>query len=69
MSDIKFCPACGGYYREPPALSRKDNRTAICPECGLKEALEAASFNAIFGETLKAFSAARKEGERCSASL
>ena len=33
------CPKCGKYYVGYPALSRKDNKTKICPECGLKEAI------------------------------
>jgi len=36
------CPLCGKEYTAPPALSRKDNKTAICPDCGTLEALEAA---------------------------
>ncbi len=35
-----ICPKCGIPYREPPALSRTDNRTLICPDCGTREALE-----------------------------
>ena len=35
----RVCPSCKGYYKEPPAISRKDNSTYICPECGMKEAL------------------------------
>lgn len=38
---IKVCPICGKEYTEVPALSRKDNKTEICPSCGLKEGLEA----------------------------
>lgn len=34
------CPICGEHYSEPPALSRKDNKTEICPECGYNEAIE-----------------------------
>lgn len=34
------CPKCGKYYVGYPALSREDNKTEICPECGVKEALE-----------------------------
>ena len=37
-----FCPKCGKTYQGYPALSRADNRTEICPECGVREALEAA---------------------------
>lgn len=36
----RICPKCGREYDEAPALSRKDGRTAICPECGITEALE-----------------------------
>lgn len=37
---IKICPKCGKEYTEYPALSRKDNKTEICPNCGMLEALE-----------------------------
>lgn len=40
MKEIRVCPECGQAYSEPPALSRKDNRTEICPICGMLEALE-----------------------------
>ena len=33
------CPKCGKYYVGYPALSREDNKTEICPECGIKEAI------------------------------
>ncbi len=35
----KICPMCGKEYSAPPALSRVDGRTYICPECGTREAL------------------------------
>lgn len=35
----RVCPACGRLYNEPPALSRVDNETLICPDCGIREAL------------------------------
>lgn len=35
------CPLCHKDYSEHPAISRKDNKSEICPECGIKEALEA----------------------------
>ena len=38
---IKICPKCGKEYTERPALSRKDNKTEICPTCGTLEALQA----------------------------
>jgi len=34
------CPLCGQSYNEPPALSREDNKTLICPECGTRQALQ-----------------------------
>lgn len=35
------CPKCGKPYTGHPALSREDNATLICPECGTREALAA----------------------------
>ena len=35
----KICPACGGPLTAHPALYRRDNKTAICPDCGIREAL------------------------------
>lgn len=37
---MRVCPVCKREYEEYPALSRKDNRTEICPDCGMAEALE-----------------------------
>ena len=34
------CPKCGHTYQGYPALSRVDNRTEICPDCGICEAME-----------------------------
>lgn len=34
------CPKCGKAYTGHPALSRTDNTTLICPDCGVREALE-----------------------------
>lgn len=36
----RTCPRCGRKYTERPALSRLDNNTLICPDCGTREALE-----------------------------
>lgn len=38
---LHICPLCGRAYDEPPALSRVDNQTEICPRCGMMEALAA----------------------------
>lgn len=40
-TESRICPRCGKTYTEYPAISRKDNKTEICPECGQLEALEA----------------------------
>lgn len=34
------CQRCGQIYHAQPALSRSDNHTYICPDCGTREALE-----------------------------
>ena len=34
------CPLCGRLYHSHPALSRTDNETLICPDCGTREALQ-----------------------------
>ena len=35
----RICPVCGREYNEVPAISRVDNTTLICPDCGVREAL------------------------------
>ena len=37
---IGLCPKCGQQYTGVPALSREDNDTLICPDCGIRESLE-----------------------------
>lgn len=36
---VRICPVCGQEYTEAPALSRTDNETLICPDCGTRQAL------------------------------
>ena len=36
----RVCPLCGMEYHGVPALSRTDNQTLICPDCGSRQALE-----------------------------
>ena len=36
----RTCPKCGRTYTERPALSRYDNDTIICPDCGTRQALQ-----------------------------
>jgi transcription elongation factor Elf1 len=33
------CPRCGKETNDYPALSRRDNKTNICSQCGTDEAL------------------------------
>lgn len=40
MLQKRICPKCGREYKERPAVSRADNKTMICPDCGTREALE-----------------------------
>ena len=40
VTRMAVCPRCGKPYFERPALSRLDNETLICPDCGTREALE-----------------------------
>ena len=37
---INTCPKCGKEYKGRGAVSRVDNLTVICPDCGTREALE-----------------------------
>lgn len=41
MKKINKCPKCGQTYTGHPAISRDDNKTNICPECGVREAFQA----------------------------
>lgn len=36
---IAICPMCGEVYYSVPALSRRNNKDLICPDCGVREAL------------------------------
>ena len=40
VREIRVCPLCGKNYGEVPALSRTDNETLICPDCGTRQALQ-----------------------------
>lgn len=37
---MRLCPRCEIPYMQHPAISRKDNETEICPNCGMAEAIE-----------------------------
>lgn len=38
--EMKVCPKCNQEYNGRPAISREDNETPICPECGMLEAVD-----------------------------
>ena len=40
------CPLCGQIYIDHPAISRADNETLICPDCGTREALQGLGIDA-----------------------
>ena len=46
VREIRVCPICGKTYGEAPALSRTDNETLICPDCGTRQALESIGVSA-----------------------
>ena len=46
VRQIRVCPLCGKSYGEAPALSRTDNETLICPDCGTRQALESLGIDA-----------------------
>lgn len=37
---LRKCPKCGKLFSERGAVSRLDNVTIICTDCGTREALE-----------------------------
>lgn len=39
LKDFGICPKCGKPIVGIPAMSRTDNRTAVCSDCGTREAL------------------------------
>lgn len=38
-NEERTCPICGRSYTGHPAMSRTDNETLICPDCGTRQAL------------------------------
>ena len=40
MTRAAVCPRCGKVYTDRPAISRADDKTPICPDCGTRESLE-----------------------------
>ena len=54
IARISVCPRCGQTYHGRPAVSRADGRTAICPDCGTREALESIGVDAKEQESILA---------------
>ncbi len=58
MNDIpavpQICPHCGRKFKEPPAISRVDNKTEVCPLCGTREALDALGIDRLEQEHILA---------------
>lgn len=40
MTRTAVCPRCKKVYTDRPAISRVDDKTPICPDCGTRESLE-----------------------------
>ena len=43
---MAVCPMCGRTYHGVPAISRTDNETLICPDCGTRQALQSIGVDA-----------------------
>ena len=52
ITRVSVCPYCGKPYFGYPAISRRDNKTAICPDCGIREALDALGLSAEEKESI-----------------
>lgn len=52
ITRLRICPKCGKAYHEPPALSRVDGKTQICPDCGTREALNSIGVDAAEQEQI-----------------
>ena len=52
ISRLAVCPRCGKAYHEPPALSREDNETLICPDCGTRQALQSIGVDTVEQEQI-----------------
>ena len=62
ITRIKICPRCGKPYHDVPALSRMDNETLICPDCGTREALESIDVDQAEQDEIRAISHRTRRG-------
>lgn len=44
--ETRICPRCGKSFAGVPALSRRDSKTLVCPDCGVRESLESIGVSA-----------------------
>ncbi|MCM1219551.1 MAG: hypothetical protein NC548_34155 [Lachnospiraceae bacterium] len=51
-TEIRTCPKCSKTYSGRPAISRDDNSTPICPDCGIRESLQSLSVSEIEQEKI-----------------
>ncbi len=61
---IRTCPICGTAYRGHPAISRTDNESPICPDCGTRQALTSIGIDAE--EQEKILDAIHRSMDRCT---
>ena len=64
VTRIAIGPVCGQTYTGRPALSRIDNETPICPDCGAREALSAIGVDAEEQEKILAIMHRTMDGHR-----
>lgn len=64
--ESRICPVCGNTYTDHPALSRKDGKTMVCPDCGLKESMIAAGFSSEdINKTMSAIHGQKPASKEC----
>lgn len=44
---MKICPKCGRKFERLLAVSRMDNKTMVCDDCGIMEALESLPYRSL----------------------
>ena len=66
---MKNCPICGQQYAAPPAVSRLDNKTPICPSCGVRQALSAAGIDTDAQDGIISLIEAKQAGHEGRAAL
>lgn len=60
---VRKCNICGREYSERPALDRRDNKTFICPDCGVRQALAGLGVDADEQERILAIIRKYTKGE------